>query len=134
MDAVGLDDQDESVRIAVKALGDMRNSANSASLFFVGFFSISFLTFILAASRTTLPSSDSPAFVERMSHIPFVNSALRVYEQGKASSRMVKVCRRPFSPPLTHTLKQQSIVWRSNHGIECENYIKTSHKSSSCRR
>ena len=35
---------------------------------------------------------NSPAFVERMSHIPFVNSALRVYEQGKASSRVVKVC------------------------------------------
>ena len=70
---------------------------------FLFFFSIPFLTFILAASRTTLPPSDSLAFVARMSHISFVNSALCVYEQGKASSPMVKVCRRPFSPPHTHT-------------------------------
>ena len=71
MDAVGLDDQDESVHSAVKALGDMRFSANHH---FILFSSICFLTFILAASWTTLPSLDSPAFVERMSLFPFANS------------------------------------------------------------
>ncbi|KAG6830240.1 hypothetical protein H0H87_008797 [Tephrocybe sp. NHM501043] len=62
-----LQDQDESVRIAVRALGDMRNNAQ----------------------RADLPDTNSP-FVSRMSHIPLVNSALSLYEQGKASSRVVK--------------------------------------------
>lgn len=31
-------------------------------------------------------------FVSRMSSLPIVNTALRAYEQGKASSRVVKVC------------------------------------------
>jgi hypothetical protein len=31
-------------------------------------------------------------FVGRVTGYPIVNSALRVYEQGKSSSRMVKVC------------------------------------------
>ncbi|KAG6907647.1 hypothetical protein DXG01_008097 [Tephrocybe rancida] len=65
-----LQDQDESVRIAVRALGDMRNNAQRAD-------------------PPSSPDSNSP-FVSRMSHIPLVNSALRVYEQGKASSRVVK--------------------------------------------
>ncbi|KAG6895467.1 hypothetical protein C0992_001114 [Termitomyces sp. T32_za158] len=65
-----MQDQDESVRIAVKALGDMRNNAQRAD-------------------RTSILEVNSP-FVSRMSHIPLVNSALRVYEQGKASSRVVK--------------------------------------------
>ncbi|KAG6883799.1 hypothetical protein C0993_003670 [Termitomyces sp. T159_Od127] len=65
-----MQDQDEGVRIAVKALGDMRNSAHRTD-------------------RTSRLDINSP-FVSRMSHIPLVNSALRVYEQGKASSRVVK--------------------------------------------
>lgn len=36
-------------------------------------------------------NTGTPDFVSRVSHIPLVNSALRVYEQGKASSRVVKV-------------------------------------------
>lgn len=35
---------------------------------------------------------NSPDFVSRVSHLPIVNSALRAYEQSKASSRVVKVC------------------------------------------
>jgi len=34
---------------------------------------------------------NSPDFVSRVSHFPLVGSALRAYEQGKASSRVVKV-------------------------------------------
>ncbi|KAF6759440.1 transcription factor Opi1-domain-containing protein [Ephemerocybe angulata] len=72
-----LDDEDESVRIAVKALGDMRNSS-------------------LRSDTTRTPHSltpqpePGPAFVSRMSSIPLLKSALNVYEQGKASSRVVK--------------------------------------------
>lgn len=34
---------------------------------------------------------ESPDFVSRVSGIPIVNSAIRAYEHGKASSRVVKV-------------------------------------------
>jgi hypothetical protein len=85
-----------------------------------------------SSSSDTNNTNASPAFVERMSHIPFVNSALRVYEQGKASSRMVKVCLLP-SPPIISisALKKNWLVWCWNGGIECDNYIKTRYKSSS---
>ncbi|KAK2459246.1 hypothetical protein APHAL10511_008723 [Amanita phalloides] len=67
-----VDADDESVRIAVSALGDMRN----------------------AAPRTRSPpspsSAPSPSLVSRVSHLPLVHSVLRTYEQGKASSRVVK--------------------------------------------
>lgn len=39
---------------------------------------------------TSTPEGNSP-FVSRVSHLPLVNTALRAYEQGKASSRVVKV-------------------------------------------
>ncbi|RDB15952.1 Transcriptional repressor OPI1 [Hypsizygus marmoreus] len=68
-----LQDQDESVRIAVRALGDMRNSAQAARA-----------DLVASTSDTNSP------FVSRVSHLPIVNSALRVYEHGKASSRVVK--------------------------------------------
>lgn len=77
-----LDDHDESVRIAVKALGDMRNRSFSDS------------TLPMASSsppdisHTTTPP---PGLVSRMSQLPLVESALWAYEQGKASSRVVKV-------------------------------------------
>lgn len=40
---------------------------------------------------TATATASPPAFVSRMSTFPLVGSALRVYEQGKASSRVVKV-------------------------------------------
>ncbi|PPQ91207.1 hypothetical protein CVT25_001223 [Psilocybe cyanescens] len=146
----GLDDQEESVRIAVKALGDMRNmnsntrsrapsysqsqseshsqshntklppiilpplsistspsnksdnnnsfSSSIASSSVAGLPSTSTSssgaepgTSISPPPSSTLePTASSPAFVSRMSHFPLVGSALRVYEQGKASSRVVK--------------------------------------------
>ncbi|KAF6744529.1 transcription factor Opi1-domain-containing protein [Ephemerocybe angulata] len=75
-----LDDEDESVRIAVKALGDMRNSSLRSD------------TTRTPHSLTPQPEPGpaSPAFVSRMSSIPLLKSALNVYEQGKASSRVVK--------------------------------------------
>ncbi|KAI0339364.1 Opi1-domain-containing protein [Trametopsis cervina] len=82
-----LDDQDESVRIAVRALGDMRNSVHTSP-------STSFqpTPALSISSRSTSPSlpEDEPDFVSRMSTFPIVNTALRAYEQGKASSRVVK--------------------------------------------
>ncbi|KAF9785226.1 transcription factor Opi1-domain-containing protein, partial [Thelephora terrestris] len=91
-----LDDQDESVRIAVKALGDMRNSrplpstSNSIQSFST--------PLVLEASSSTPPISpadsaddaNSVDFVARVSTIPLVNTALRAYEHTKASSRVVK--------------------------------------------
>ncbi|KAK0203220.1 hypothetical protein DFS33DRAFT_970370 [Desarmillaria ectypa] len=100
-----LDDQDESVRIAVKALGDMRNGHPSPRE------TQSATTPALSVASTSQPPTSLPSptissigaemygnggalepeFVKRMSHLPLVNSALRAYEQGKASSRVVKV-------------------------------------------
>lgn len=107
-----LEDQEESVRIAVRALGDMRNSAVHASpttcecplLFqFIPKYSSSACMeafqptpALSATSRSSSPSlleeEDSPDFVSRVSRVPLVNSALSLYEHGKARSRVVKVC------------------------------------------
>ncbi|KAJ3493302.1 hypothetical protein NMY22_g20229 [Coprinellus aureogranulatus] len=91
---VSLEDEEESVRIAVAALGDMRNGSIRTE-----------------ANRRPQPSTSpeaapsppsqspgspsensptSPALFTRMSSIPLVKSALTVYEQGKASSRVMK--------------------------------------------
>ncbi|OAX36502.1 Opi1-domain-containing protein [Rhizopogon vinicolor AM-OR11-026] len=78
------EDEDESVRIAVSALGDMRNggrtSGSNAS------------SSALYTSSPSLPPADltSPDFVARVSNFPIFNTALRAYEHGKASSRVVK--------------------------------------------
>jgi len=45
---------------------------------------------VVAAPSNT--NGGGGGLVSRMSHFPLVGSALRVYEQGKASSRVVKVC------------------------------------------
>ncbi|EGN95202.1 hypothetical protein SERLA73DRAFT_77210 [Serpula lacrymans var. lacrymans S7.3] len=89
-----LDDHDESVRIAVRALGDMRNNARASSAMSSQVTSVSSMA---SPSSPPLPSpaqthedSNSPDFVSRVSHFPIVNTALRAYEHGKASSRVVK--------------------------------------------
>ena len=120
-----LDDQDESVRIAVKALGDMRNSRPQPS----GSTPARVYNLLplprprlhdclprsqeswssplnLEASSSTLPpdsadDANSVDFVARVSTIPLVNTALRAYEQTKASSKVVKV--RFYSAPLSTT-------------------------------
>ncbi|KAI8985607.1 transcription factor Opi1-domain-containing protein [Trametes punicea] len=114
---MALADEDESVRIAVRALGDMRNSTHASSP------STSFqpTPALSVTSGTSSPSLPSPSLVEedrledrptqsqsqgeaqaqgegseewkslsRVSNIPLVNSALRAYEHSKASSRVVK--------------------------------------------
>ncbi|KAL6306221.1 transcription factor Opi1-domain-containing protein [Sparassis latifolia] len=99
-----LPDEDESVRIAIRALGDMRNSAPAAvpssaspstSFQPTPALSISSGTSSPSLSSPSLlgddpPRTDDADFVSRVSSIPLVNSALRAYEQGKASSRVVK--------------------------------------------
>ncbi|KAI6014026.1 transcription factor Opi1-domain-containing protein [Pisolithus microcarpus] len=78
-----LEDEDESVRIAIRALGDMKKGARPSSS--------SVTTNHANATSTSSPQQDvSPDFVSRVSNLPLVNTALRAYEQGKASSRVVK--------------------------------------------
>ena len=43
----------------------------------------------LLLNTTDSDTINAPALVERVYHIPFVISALRVYEQGKASSSFI---------------------------------------------
>ncbi|KAF9219972.1 Opi1-domain-containing protein [Gyrodon lividus] len=83
-----LDDQDENVRIAVRALGDMRKGTRTSTT-----------THTPSTSESTTPTSPSmspvldatsPDFVSRVTSLPLVGSALRAYEHGKASSRVVK--------------------------------------------
>ncbi|CDO68366.1 hypothetical protein BN946_scf184815.g13 [Trametes cinnabarina] len=80
---MALADQDESVRIAVRALGDMRNSTHASS---------PSTSQDLGDDRERPPpeGSDEWKSLSRVSNIPLVNSALRAYEQSKASSRVVK--------------------------------------------
>lgn len=78
-----LENEDESVRIAIRALGDMKNGARASSS--------SFTTNHANTASSSSPQYDvSPDFVSRVSNLPIVNTALRAYEQGKASSRVVK--------------------------------------------
>ncbi|CCM02619.1 uncharacterized protein FIBRA_04722 [Fibroporia radiculosa] len=104
-------DEEESVRIAVRALGDMRNGGHASP-------STSFqpTPALSVTSRTSSPSLPSPSilgeerilgdatidslgdrrtgedtdFVSRVSNLPVFKPALSLYEQGKASSRLVK--------------------------------------------
>ncbi|ETW79146.1 hypothetical protein HETIRDRAFT_445866 [Heterobasidion irregulare TC 32-1] len=113
-----IEDEDESVRIAVRALGDMRSGGGSGgggvererSGQAMGASSFQPTPALSMASTSTSPTlaspvleraealdaaaaaadSDSPHFVSRMSTLPIVNTALRAYEQSKASSRVVK--------------------------------------------
>ncbi|KAH9939158.1 Opi1-domain-containing protein [Amylocystis lapponica] len=99
-------DEDESVRIAVRALGDMRNNTRTSPT--TSFQPTPALSITSGTSSPSLPSptmnsedrmTDSERaerrlsdddFVSRMSNLPLVNTALRAYEHGKASSRVVK--------------------------------------------
>ncbi|KAJ3869908.1 transcription factor Opi1-domain-containing protein, partial [Lentinula novae-zelandiae] len=101
-----LEDQDEDVRIAVRALGDMKSGNFGGSLSKTMATPASYLSTTSSISTTSIPSPTlsslsissisnhdaqlEPDFVSRMAHIPIVNGALRIYEQGKASSRVVK--------------------------------------------
>ncbi|KAI0742025.1 transcription factor Opi1-domain-containing protein [Daedaleopsis nitida] len=121
---MALADQDESVRIAVRALGDMRNSVNPNGSPSTSFHTTPALS---VTSATSSPSLPSPSLMEedlreeaegdrlgergremqrdrdreaegeewkslsRVSNLPLFNTALRAYEQSKASSRVVKV-------------------------------------------
>ncbi|TFK39596.1 transcription factor Opi1-domain-containing protein [Crucibulum laeve] len=98
-----LDDQEESVRIAVRALGDMRNStasrptpplsrlpSNSSALSPASPTSTASSSVTRDSDASSSATPTSVDFVSRMSRLPLVNSAVRAYEQGKASSRVVK--------------------------------------------
>ena len=146
--SIMLDDQEESARIAVKALGDMRNSPRQ---FIISLLLLSNILIKLYLSgsptspyiSTSSPSSshpsdpsidtatgNPPAFVSRMSTFPLVGSALQVYEQGKASSRVVKVrLPYPHSSPSCNIIFLRS-VWRRNGRVECQNHISPRHRSS----
>ncbi|KAG2357263.1 transcription factor Opi1-domain-containing protein [Suillus spraguei] len=81
-------DEDESVRIAVSALGDMRNGARASGS---NAQTPATTSTALSAPSPSLPTDmTSPDFVARVSNFPLFNTALRAYEHGKASSRVVK--------------------------------------------
>jgi hypothetical protein len=119
-----IQDEDESVRIAVRALGDMRNGTllhppsiscarllphlphyplpTHPALMILAFQPTPALSIASSSNSPTLttptlasedPELDPEAadFVARVSTFPVVGSALRAYEQSKASSRVVKV-------------------------------------------
>jgi len=105
--SLSLDDQDENVRIAVRALGAMRNSTGvpplqsqvtpiktssqpTPALSIASSTSSTTSTSLPSPSLSPLEDVNSPDFVSRVSHLPLVGTALRAYEQGKASSRVVK--------------------------------------------
>ena len=52
--------------------------------------------------------SDEADFVGRLSTLPVVSTAIRAYEQSKASSRVVKV-RYLLSPTRTHPTEKSAI-------------------------
>lgn len=137
--ALVTNDQDESVLIAVKALGDMRNATvlrsptlhpPSLSCAYIShptpYLLLTLLPFpasqptpaLSIASSSNSPTLTSPTlasedhvmdseeadFVGRLSTFPVVSTAIRAYEQSKASSRVVKVCLclpRLLSPNIT---------------------------------
>lgn len=73
--------------------------------------------------------SDEADFVGRLSTIPVVSTAIRAYEQSKASSRVVKV-RLSFSPPSAPTEKSDftcDLVWRRDDGVFHEEHITARH-------
>ena len=128
-----LDDHDESVRIAVRALGDMRNGGphtgllcNPVLLFskllttsiFFSVFQPSDASSSNSVTASSGPSDDNDAqdFVYRVSQLPIVTSALRVYSQGKASSRVVKV-RLRIVPAPTHVHTDLSLVRCRDDGV-----------------
>ncbi len=96
----GIDEADESVMIAIRALGDMRSQRMQETAP-----ESSNTTPPRASSSTASPvnpshanedsaattASPSAQFVSRVSTLPLVNTAIRVYEHGKISSRVVKV-------------------------------------------
>ena len=159
-----IQDEDESVRIAVRALGDMRNAAllqpSSAQPPSISCAHILSFPSPVCPVRSDLPSlafqptpalsissssnsptltsptlgSDEPEmddeeadFVARVSTFPVVSSALRAYEQSKASSRVVKVrCR--FSCAISKRRLIGYLVRRGDDGIFREEYITTCHR------
>lgn len=78
--------EDEDVRIAARALDDMRNSSRASS-------AMAASTEAPASSTSPPPSSPSTAVAgdsRWVTTLPLVTTALRAYEQGKASSRVVR--------------------------------------------
>ena len=106
--AVSLDDHDESVRIAVCALGDMKKGTRASPCTFISFCVSHMLISLSGTSRSSPPTSPapdsvSPDFVSRVTSLPLVGTALRAYEHGKASSRVVKVrIVHPFWLPVSY--------------------------------
>jgi hypothetical protein len=95
----GVDPDSEAVRMAIHALGAMRqprihDASSSASTITA--------TSTAVASPTTAASLQDAwpkegglvdeHFIDRVSQLPYVGGALRAYETGKNANRVVKVC------------------------------------------
>jgi hypothetical protein len=74
--------------------------------------------------------SDEADFVGRLSTFPVVSTALRAYEQSKASSRVVKV--RIYTSLLSPNTTEKErfirdLVWRRDDGVFHEEHIAARH-------
>ncbi|KAF7430633.1 hypothetical protein PC9H_006342 [Pleurotus ostreatus] len=94
-----IDEADESVMIAIRALGDMRSqrmqetapeSSNTTSPGAPSSTVLPVESSHAEEDSTTTVASPGAQFVSRVSTLPLVNTAIRVYEHGKNSSRVVK--------------------------------------------
>lgn len=95
-----IDEADESVMIAIRALGDMRSqrmqetapeSSNTTSPGAPSSMVLPVESSNAEEDSTVTVASPGAQFVSRVSTLPLVNTAIRVYEHGKNSSRVVKV-------------------------------------------
>lgn len=68
-----------------------------------------------------------PDFVSRVSNLPLVNTALRAYEQGKASSRVVKVCASAIVMWFGTIEIRRIAVWSGDDGVLGEEYLSSCH-------
>jgi len=74
------------------------------------------------------PEADAD-FVARVSTLPVFSTALRAYEQSKASSRVVKVIPTPFFHLLcVKMLIFVDLVWRGDDGVFREEHIAARHR------
>ena len=89
------------------------------------------LTSPTLASEDHMMDSEEADFVGRLSNFPVVSTAIRAYEQSKASSRVVKVRLYPICSLRTSLKKcgftRDLLVWRRDDGVFHEEHIAARH-------
>jgi len=141
------DDESARIDIAVRALDDMRSRVSvpnpsegrsgadqQFALLTFGFFRAGRATRSNSRGGEQDESQQKPTrdFVSRVSLFPLVGTALRAYEQGKASSRVVKVYL-SFCRGKRHADNDTwSIVWGADGGIWRQNDFETCYRPAPC--